>query len=75
MHAQITLEEPYAIMAMKKQRHSVRAIATELGHETVYLRVWRDKSADGELWWHLRQATKKRLPECQLTGRRFGTAR
>jgi len=31
MHAQITLEERYAIQAMKKQRFSIRAIARELG--------------------------------------------
>ena len=136
MHAQITLEERYAIMAMKKQCYSIRAIARELGrsastvsrelsrnrrpsglynpdvahsyavarrrrsrrnthfsshewalvehligldwspeqvsgwlkrheilsisHETIYMRIWRDKDAEGELWRHLRQATKKR---------------
>jgi IS30 family transposase len=136
MSAQITLEERYAIMAMKKQKFSIRAIARELGrapssvsrelrrnvrpsgrycpdvahsytvarrrrsrrnthfsakewtlvehligldwspeqvsgwlklhgllsisHETIYLRIWRDKTAGGELWRHLRQATKKR---------------
>lgn len=31
MHHQITLEERYAIMALKKQRYSLRAIARELG--------------------------------------------
>lgn len=31
MHTQITLEERYAIMALKKQRYSIRAIARELG--------------------------------------------
>jgi len=136
MSAQITLEERYAIMALKRQRYSVRAIARELGrapstisrelsrnvrpsgrynpgvahsytvarrrrsrrntrfsqeewmlvehligldwspeqiagwlklhgllsisHETIYLRIWRDKDAGGELWTHLRQASKKR---------------
>jgi IS30 family transposase len=136
MHAQITLEERYAIMALRKLRYSIRAIARELGrspstvsrelkrnlrpsgrynpgvthsyavarrrrsrrnthfsddewvlvehlvsldwspeqvsgwlklhgvlsisHETIYLRLWRDKKAGGELWRHLRQATKKR---------------
>lgn len=136
MHAQITLEERYAIMALKKRRYSIRAIAREIGrspatisrelsrnrrpsgrydpgvahsytvarrrrsrrnthfsadewilvehllsldwspeqiagwlnlhgilsisHETIYLRVWRDKQRGGELWTHLRQATKKR---------------
>ena len=136
MSAQITLEERYAIMALKRQRYSVRAIARELGrapstisrelsrnvrpsgrynpgvahsytvarrrrsrrnthfsqeewtlvehligldwspeqvagwlklhglfsisHETIYLRIWRDKDAGGELWTHLRQAAKKR---------------
>jgi IS30 family transposase len=135
MHAQITLEERYAIMALKKRRYSIRAIAREIGrspatisrelsrnrrpsgrydpgvahsytvarrrrsrrnthfsadewilvehllsldwspeqiagwlnlhgilsisHETIYLRVWRDKQRGGELWTHLRQATKK----------------
>ena len=31
MHPQITLEERYAIMALKKQRYSMRAIAREVG--------------------------------------------
>jgi IS30 family transposase len=31
MHTQITLEERYAIMALKKQRYPIRAIARELG--------------------------------------------
>ncbi len=31
MHAQITLEERYAINVMRKQRYSIRAIARELG--------------------------------------------
>jgi len=136
MHTQITLEERYAIMALRKRRYSIRAIAAELrrapstisreirrnlttrarysppvadsyavarrrrsrrnshfsadewtlvehlisldwspeqvsgwlrlhgllsiSHETVYLRVWRDKQRGGDLWTHLRQATKKR---------------
>ena len=136
MHTQITLEERYAIQAMRKQRFSLRAIARETGrspstisrelrrnvrpsgrynpdiahsytvarrkrsrrnthftddqwalveqlialdwspeqvsgwlalhgalsisHETIYLRIWRDKARGGELWMHLRQATKKR---------------
>jgi len=136
MHTQITLEERYVIMALKKQRFSIRAIARELrrspatisrefrrnvrpsgyytpevahsyavarrkrsrrnshfsseewtlvehlvcldwspeqvsgwlrlhqvlsiSHETIYLRLLRDKERGGELWTHLRQATKKR---------------
>jgi IS30 family transposase len=136
MHAQITLEERYAINVMRKQRYSIRAIARELGrapstvsrelsrnlrpsgryvpgiahshavarrrrsrrnsritpetwevverylrldwspeqvagflrtegilrisHEAIYLHVWADKRAGGNLWRHLRQATKKR---------------
>jgi IS30 family transposase len=137
MHAQITLEERYAIAAMKRQGLSVRAMSRELGrppstisreiarnrtvydgayraerahaymrrrrshsrrnsrfsaddwvlvnhligldwspeqvagwlalhgilsisHETIYLRVWEDKAAGGELWRHMRQAMKKR---------------
>jgi IS30 family transposase len=136
MHAQITLEERYAIMALKKRGLSMRAIASDLGrapstisrelrrnlssqgrytptkahsyavarrrrsrrnshftdeqwglveyligldwspeqvagwlklhgllsisHETIYLRIWRDKGGGGELWRHLRQAAKKR---------------
>jgi IS30 family transposase len=136
MHTQITLEERYAIMALKKRRYSIRAIAKELGrapstvsrelkgnprppgryepnaahsyavarrrrsrrnshftdddwvlvehlvtldwspeqvagwlrlhgilsisHETIYLRVWRDKQRGGDLWTHMRQATKRR---------------
>ncbi len=31
MHAQITLEERYAINVMRKQRYSIRAIAAEIG--------------------------------------------
>lgn len=136
MHAQITLEERYAMWALKKQGLSIRAIARTLdrapstisrelsrnrrpsgryspdvahqytvarrrrsrrnthfsvdewalvehlirldwspeqvsgwlkrhgilsiSHETIYLRIWRDKKQGGSLWTHLRQATKKR---------------
>ena len=136
MHAQITLEERYAINVMRKQRYSIRAIARELGrapstvsrelrrnlrpsgryvpgiahsyavarrrrsrrnarigpemwevverylrldwspeqvagflrterilsisHESIYVHVWRDKRAGGDLWQHMRQATKRR---------------
>ncbi|MEN6429637.1 MAG: IS30 family transposase [Coriobacteriales bacterium] len=31
-----------------------------ISHETIYVRVWADKDAGGELWRHLRQATKRR---------------
>ena len=31
-----------------------------ISHETIYLRVWRDKAGGGQLWRHLRQAGKKR---------------
>lgn len=31
-----------------------------ISHETIYLRIWRDKDRGGQLWRHLRQATKKR---------------
>jgi transposase, IS30 family len=31
-----------------------------ISHETIYERVWREKETGGELWTHLRQATKKR---------------
>jgi IS30 family transposase len=37
-------------------RHGVLTIS----HETIYLRIWRDKAAGGVLWRHLRQAAKKR---------------
>jgi len=37
-------------------RHDLLAIS----HETIYLHVWRDKAAGGQLWRHLRQAGKKR---------------
>jgi len=136
MHAQITLEERYAINVMRKQRYSIRAIARELGrapstisrelrrnlrptgryvpgiahsyavarrrrsrrnarigpetwavvdrylrmdwspeqvsgflraegillisHEAIYIHVWADKRAGGDLWRHLRQAAKRR---------------
>lgn len=135
MHAQITLEERYAINVMRKHHYSIRAIAREIGrapstvsrelrrnlrpsgryvpdiahsyatarrrrsrrnarigpeawevverylrmdwspeqvagflkaerilrvsHETIYLHVWADKRAGGDLWRHLRQATKR----------------
>lgn len=136
MHAQITLEERYAINVMRKHRFSIRAIAREIGrapstvsrelrrnvrptgryvpgiahsyavarrrrsrrnarigpgtwevvdrylrmdwspeqvagflkaegilrisHEAIYVHVWADKRAGGDLWRHLRQAGKKR---------------
>jgi IS30 family transposase len=31
-----------------------------ISHETIYLRIWRDKAKGGALWRHLRQATKRR---------------
>ena len=31
-----------------------------ISHETSYLHVWHDKRCGGDLWTHLRQATKKR---------------
>ena len=31
-----------------------------ISYETIYLYVWRDKGAGGELWRHMRQAGKKR---------------
>jgi len=31
-----------------------------ISHETIYLRVWRDKCGGGSLWTHMRQATKRR---------------
>ncbi|HEY5168607.1 MAG TPA: IS30 family transposase [Thermoleophilia bacterium] len=31
-----------------------------ISHETIYVHVWREKRAGGELWTHLRQAGKKR---------------
>ena len=31
-----------------------------ISHETIYVHVWRDKRAGGELWNHLRQAGKRR---------------
>ena len=30
-----------------------------ISHETIYLHVWADKARGGELWRHLRQATKR----------------
>jgi IS30 family transposase len=38
------------------RRHGILSIS----YETIYLRVFRDKNAGGELWRHLRQAAKKR---------------
>jgi transposase, IS30 family len=37
-------------------RHGILSIS----YETIYMRVWRDKWAGGNLWRHLRQATKKK---------------
>jgi len=31
-----------------------------ISYETIYLRVWDDKRTGGELWTHMRQATKRR---------------
>lgn len=31
-----------------------------ISHESIYVHVWRDKTRGGDLWRHLRQATKKR---------------
>jgi IS30 family transposase len=31
-----------------------------VSYETIYLRVWRDRRAGGELWRHMRQAGKRR---------------
>jgi transposase, IS30 family len=31
-----------------------------ISHESIYVHVWHDKAGGGELWHHLRQATKKR---------------
>jgi len=31
-----------------------------ISHETIYVHVWREKRAGGELWRHLRQAGKRR---------------
>jgi IS30 family transposase len=31
-----------------------------ISHESIYVRVWRDKACGGELWCHLRQRAKKR---------------
>jgi transposase, IS30 family len=38
------------------RRHELLAIS----HETIYVRVWHEKRAGGELWTHLRQAGKQR---------------
>jgi IS30 family transposase len=31
-----------------------------ISHESIYVHIWHDKALGGELWKHLRQATKKR---------------
>jgi len=31
-----------------------------MSHETIYQYIWRDKAAGGQLWRHLRQASKRR---------------
>jgi IS30 family transposase len=38
------------------RRHELLAIS----YETIYVHVWRNKGAGGELWRHMRQAGKKR---------------
>ena len=46
-----------------------------ISHETIYVHVWRDKRAGGDLWRHLRQATKKRRKRyraCDSRGRLAG---
>jgi len=35
-------------------------LVLSISHETIYLRVWHDKQLGGELWRHLRQASKRR---------------
>ena len=35
-------------------------LVLSISHETIYLRVWHDKQLGGDLWRHLRQATKRR---------------
>ena len=49
MSAQITREERYAIMALKKQRYSIRAIARELGRSpsTVSRELSRNRRPSG----------------------------
>lgn len=49
MHAQITLEERYAINAMRKQRYSIRAIAAEIGRapSTVSRELRRNRRPSG----------------------------
>ncbi|MDY0341428.1 MAG: IS30 family transposase [Coriobacteriia bacterium] len=37
-----------------------RHVLLSISHETIYLHIWRDKQRGGQLWRHLRQATKKR---------------
>jgi IS30 family transposase len=37
-----------------------RHLVLSISHETIYLRVWHDKQLGGNLWRHLRQATKRR---------------
>jgi len=32
----------------------------KISHESIYVHVWHDKASGGDLWHHLRQATKKR---------------
>lgn len=49
MHAQITLEERYAINVMRKHRYSIRAIARELGRapSTISRELWRNLRPSG----------------------------
>lgn len=37
-----------------------RLMKRRMSHETIYQYVWRDKAAGGQLWRHLRQASKRR---------------
>jgi IS30 family transposase len=57
------LVERYLALDWSPEQVSAHLRATGLlsiSHETIYVRVWRDKEAGGLLWQHLRQAGKRR---------------
>lgn len=47
-------------MNSRTQLAEVDGPCHSISYETIYLYVWADKAAGGELWRHMRQAVRKR---------------
>ncbi len=67
-NSQFSAADWRVVEALLRQRWSPEQIAGRLqrvgtlsiSHETIYTHVWRDKARDGQLYRHLRGATKRR---------------